>query len=351
MRKYQERKVHKFLSSRLTVILFCFVLSTVFFDCKKNEDEQMQVLIRFFNLLNEGSYEKAGSLCVGDIDPYLLDFTNVVSLRFMDKVIAKESEISNEKATFQVFLFLKDGKELVYYSRNEKGELVPGVMTLVKDISGSKVEWKVKCNEFWVKYHWRDITRAVRLNIIALTEEVVEYRTKEGSLPVNLEMVRGASLDSIRNPVTGKQDAFVSEKAGKAGSVSFYYDKGENEVCIKGYDAIGEEIDYYAVSSSAKTDRAHLLEFFDVPPRTITTVVPAYPEAEREKDTQGIVSLRLLIGRDGMVQDVEVAKSLSPVFDSLAIEAVKHSVFSPAKREGKPVAVWYFFPVRFILED
>ena len=350
MRRYQRRGNSRLFSRGLIVILFFVSLSIILCDCRKGEGEQSQILKRFFNLLNEGSYKKAASLCVGDIDPYLLDFTNIVSLRFMDRVIVKETEITSEKASFHVFIFLKDGKELAYFSRNEQGELVVGTMTLVKETSDSKIEWKVKCDEFWAGYHWHDITRKIRLNIIALTEEVIKYRGKEKSLPVSLEQLGGTELDSIKNPVTGEVPAFIAQEEGKPGTVSFYYDKDEDEVRIKGYDAIGEEIDYYIVSSSVKADKAHLLEFFDVPPRTITTVVPAYPEEERKEGIEGTVSLRLLIGRDGLVQDVEIAKSLSIVFDSLAVTAVKRSVFSPAKREGKPVAVWYYFPVRFVLE-
>lgn len=333
---------------RLFQNLLIFLM--LFLNCRRVEDPA-RTLTKFFNLINEGSYEKAASLCLGDIDPYLLDFTYVVTLRFIDRVVVRESEISEEKATFYVFLFLKDGKQLGYYRRTKEGEIAPGKMELKKVAIGEKkYVWKLKCDEFWETHRWQDITRKLRLNIIALTEEVIHYRDSMDVLPGSLSVIWSETLDRVINPVTGEKDGFgVPEKVGP-GVVSFYYDREREEIDIKGHDALGEQIEYFIVSRSLEKEKAGLLEFYDVPPITITTVIPAYPESEREKGVEGVVSLRLLIGRDGMVKETKVVKHLSSLFDSVAIDAVKYSVFSPAKRDGKPVAVWYYFPVNFVLE-
>lgn len=287
-------------------------------------------------------------MCFEDTDPYLLDFTNIVTLRFINKVIVKKRNIYGDSAYYYVYLLLKDGREFAYYERTADGSLIPGAMELRKDPGG---KWRVVPHEFWETYHWKEVTRKVRLNIIALTEGVIHYRDEKSTLPESLKPVMSPELDTISNPVTGGKEAFVSPAEIGPGAVSFYFDRENNEVDIKGYDVLGKEIDFFIVSASKNIKEAGLLEFYDVPPRTITTVTPSYPESEREKGVEGIVSLRLLIGRDGMVEDVKVVKHLSVVFDSLAVQTVKQSVFSPAKRNGRPIAVWYYLPVRFVLKE
>jgi TonB family protein len=344
--------------SRKTVFAFIFISWILFLSifavtsCRKAAEEPGKILESFFNLLDDGKYRKAAALCAEDIDPDLLDFTYIVSLRFMDKVITKEHERAKDKARYRVYLILKDGKELVYYARTSEGRLLPGSM-LVKNVAKDSdgAEWKVQCDEFWERHHWEDITQKIRLTIISVVEQTIEYRDSAGMLPDTISQIWGEALDTIINPVTGEANPFVARDKTAPGVISFYLDKELNELNIKGYDVLGEEIEYYIVSHEPGTEKAGLLEFFDVPPRKLSMVIPAYPESEQEKGVEGIVGLNLLIGRDGMVHEVKVEKSVSPVFDSLAVDAVMQSIFSPAKRDGKPVAVWYQFPVRFVLEE
>jgi protein TonB len=346
----QKRKRSNSAGS-LFLILSLLLIVSILSSCRKQGKAPDGVLKQFFYLLNDGAYKKAATLCVEDIDPDLLDFTYIVTLRFMDKVIVKEHQLSKDKARYRVYLILKDGKELVYYSRTSEGLLLPGSMLLENVAEESKnATWKVRCGEFWERHHWHDITNKLRLNIIAAVEKTIAYRDSTGSLPDSLSLIWSTALDTIINPVTGEGEAFVTEGDGGPGAISFSFDSEMNEVNIKAYDVLGEEIDYFIVSHKRGTEKAGLLEFFDVPPRKLAMVIPAYPESEREKGTEGAVGLNLLIGRDGMVHEVKVEKSVSAVFDSLAVDAVMQSIFSPAKRDGKPVAVWYQFPVRFVLE-
>ena len=322
-----------------------------FFDCKSSGEDPGNTLITFFNLINEGKYERAASLCVKDIDPYLLNFTYVVPIRFIEKVIVKKCEVSGDIASFYVYLFLKDGRKLAYYKRTRGGYLRPGKMQMRRSVlDNGKSKWKLECGEFWETYHWQDISRKIRLDIIALTEKAYHYRDSTGILPESLGLIWCEELDSVVNPVTGEKEVFVECIEKKPGVISFCYNRKRDEIDIKGYDALGDQLDYYIVSNSEKKEKAQLMEFFDVPPITITTVTPEYPESERQRGTEGTVSLKLLIGRDGKVHEAKIERHVSPVFDSIAIQAVKHSVFSPAKREGKPVAVWYYFPVRFKID-
>lgn len=342
-------KKFEFLRKLSTFILLPLVF--IVLDCSGQGKQPSNTIISFFNFINEGSYHKGAKLCYEDMDADLLDFTYVVSLRFIDKVVVKEARRSEDKASYYVYLLLKDGKQLVYYDRTKEGYLLPGTMKVRKVTSEKKPSWKVVCDEFWETWHWVDVSRKIRLNIVALTEATVRYRDSVGVLPRDIDDINLQGLDTIINPVRGRTDVIMGPGKTGTGNITFDYDSLKNEIHIKGYDVMGERLDYFVVSSTAKKDKANILEFFDVPPITIATVTPEYPESERERGVEGIVSLKLLIGRDGIVHDVNIEKHLSPVFDSVAVAAVEHSVFSPAKREGEPVAIWYYFPVRFNLED
>lgn len=346
------RESKKGIIAAILVLVIVILAGLAGPSCRGEEEVPGKVLERFFHLLDDGKYKKAAALCVEEIDPDLLDFTYIVTLRFMDKVIVREHERSKDEARYRVYLILKDGKELVYYSRTARGKLLPGSMP-VKHVASrnGEPEWKVQCDEFWSPHHWRDVTQKIRLNSISVVEQAIQYRDSTGELPGSIALVRTGVIDTIINPVTGEGDPFVETDSAAPGVISFRLDKDLNELNIKGYDVLGEEIEYYVVSHKRGTEKAGLLEFFDVPPRKLSMVIPAYPESEREKGTEGVVGLNLLIGRDGMVHEVKVEKSVSPVFDSLAVDAVMHSIFSPAKRDRRPVAVWYQFPVRFVLEE
>jgi len=52
-----------------------------------------------------------------------------------------------------------------------------------------------------------------------------------------------------------------------------------------------------------------------------------------------VVVVRLVVGEDGRPRDVEVVKGVSPELDQAALDGVKRWRFTPAKKDGKPVAV------------
>ncbi len=73
-----------------------------------------------------------------------------------------------------------------------------------------------------------------------------------------------------------------------------------------------------------------------------------YPAAAKRNDIQGTVVLRFMIKKDGSVGDVEVVKSLSKECDQAAVDVVKKlKRFVPARQQGRPVCVWFRFPIRF----
>ncbi len=91
----------------------------------------------------------------------------------------------------------------------------------------------------------------------------------------------------------------------------------------------------------------------DEPPYLIKRVQPVYPIFPQKHGIQGEVWLKVEILADGSVGAIEVSKSILPGpggLDESAINAVKQWKYSPAKREGKPVACWITFPVTFELK-
>lgn len=89
----------------------------------------------------------------------------------------------------------------------------------------------------------------------------------------------------------------------------------------------------------------HVDEF----PRPIRKVTPEYPEEALARGLEGNVVIQALVGADGRVHETRVVNP-DPVFDPVAVAAVRQYVFEPAKSGGKPVAVWVAIPIRFKLE-
>lgn len=88
--------------------------------------------------------------------------------------------------------------------------------------------------------------------------------------------------------------------------------------------------------------------FIEELPEAIERVSPYYPEQARLKGVQGTVMVQALVGRDGTVHDMRIAKSI-PMLDRVAASCVWLWRFKPAMAKGKPVAVWVAVPVKFTL--
>jgi TonB family protein len=76
---------------------------------------------------------------------------------------------------------------------------------------------------------------------------------------------------------------------------------------------------------------------------------PKYPKKERKARHQGTVILDLVIDADGSPRDIKVSRPLSPEFDEAAIDAMKKWKFSPASKDGQPLATQIKVEVSFHL--
>lgn len=87
---------------------------------------------------------------------------------------------------------------------------------------------------------------------------------------------------------------------------------------------------------------------FEVAPVPTFRPEPLYPEWCREQRIEGRVVLHALVGRDGRVKRVSVARGVKGLSEP-AMAAIGRWLFKPATFGGKPVAVWVEIPVEFKL--
>jgi TonB family protein len=79
---------------------------------------------------------------------------------------------------------------------------------------------------------------------------------------------------------------------------------------------------------------------------------PVYPEKAKKAGIEGIVWVKSLVGKKGVVLDVQLAKtSGQKMLDESALKAAWKCKFTPATINMKPVAVWVPYVVSFVLED
>ncbi len=84
-------------------------------------------------------------------------------------------------------------------------------------------------------------------------------------------------------------------------------------------------------------------------PRAIYSPDPEYSEEARKAKYQGTVVLWVVVGTDGRVHDVRIARSLGMGLDEKAIESVRTWRFEPARMNGQPVPVQVNVEVNFRL--
>lgn len=73
-----------------------------------------------------------------------------------------------------------------------------------------------------------------------------------------------------------------------------------------------------------------------------------YPEAAKENNIQGRVTVQFTIGTDGLLTDIKVLRGIDPSLDLEAVRVISQSPeWTPGKQEGRAVPVIYNFPVIF----
>lgn len=79
---------------------------------------------------------------------------------------------------------------------------------------------------------------------------------------------------------------------------------------------------------------------------------PTYPSDERLAGREGRVVVRVLIGTDGRVKQVEQVSAASPAFfEATRKRALEKWRFTPGTRDGVAIEAWQTMAVRFVLDE
>ena len=89
-----------------------------------------------------------------------------------------------------------------------------------------------------------------------------------------------------------------------------------------------------------------------VDPRYAADLQPAYPSEETRAGREGRVVVRVLIGIDGRVKQVEQTSATSDAFwRATQRQALARWRFRPATQGGVPVEAWRTMAIRFVLRE
>ncbi|MEG1412172.1 MAG: energy transducer TonB [Acidaminococcaceae bacterium] len=88
-----------------------------------------------------------------------------------------------------------------------------------------------------------------------------------------------------------------------------------------------------------------------VPPRLIKHKEPVYPRVARNRNIEGTTRIRLLIGTDGSVENVDIVASAGDeALDQAAVDAAEQWLFQPAQNHyGKAIRCYTEIPITFEL--
>ncbi len=102
-------------------------------------------------------------------------------------------------------------------------------------------------------------------------------------------------------------------------------------------------------ASAARAQPAQPAQPTPTPPTVATYVQAEYPQAAREAGREAVVDLEIVIGADGLVRDARVLSPVGDGFDEAALAAVQKFVFTPATKDGQPIAarIQYRYTFKF----
>lgn len=84
------------------------------------------------------------------------------------------------------------------------------------------------------------------------------------------------------------------------------------------------------------------------PPELLEFQRPVYPKNLRERDVEGKVILKILIDKEGKVQEIQIFESSGyEAFDQIAVKSVRQWQFKPAKKGSQSRESWVLIPINF----
>lgn len=126
-----------------------------------------------------------------------------------------------------------------------------------------------------------------------------------------------------------------------------------DDVTIETTDLDFDKVDLHVPPPPVETaaieePEEEILEYFMVEekPVVIKGVAPVYPPVALKAGIEGTIHLKVLVGKDGMVEQAVVIKG-KDIFQKAALQAVHQYRFKPARQNDRPVKVYLVMPIRF----
>ncbi len=85
------------------------------------------------------------------------------------------------------------------------------------------------------------------------------------------------------------------------------------------------------------------------PPEVVHKEQPKYTKRAKKAKLKGTVLLTAVVDSKGILEDIQVVKSLDPDLDAEAVKTALKWRFKPAQKNGKPVAVSVTIEMNFRL--
>jgi TonB family protein len=92
---------------------------------------------------------------------------------------------------------------------------------------------------------------------------------------------------------------------------------------------------------------------YDEPPVQLNEVSYQYPPGALVEGIEGTVWVKVLVDRNGKVRDAFIfeGSGTDVGFEETVLEQAHQVVYEPAMSEGRPVAVWALYPVKFSIKS
>jgi protein TonB len=100
-------------------------------------------------------------------------------------------------------------------------------------------------------------------------------------------------------------------------------------------------------SSEAPADHAVNAREGVIPPRETYAPEPKYRNKALKGHKNPVVVFRLVVGKDGLPNDITVVRSVSPELDEAGLNTVRQWRFAPATKDGKPISVKVNIEIHF----
>lgn len=175
-----------------------------------------------------------------------------------------------------------------------------------------------------------------------IEEEVPQSlaETEKSLTTGNKETEREAEPEKERNlPSQSKNNEYLKEKHVQEDfNITSQEADCKNEGQVKKNPEIEEILDFTGNNYPGNVNPPELLKFQR----------PVYPKNLRERDIEGKVILKLLIDKEGKVQEIQIFESSGyKMFDQIAIKTVRQWRFKPARKGNQQRGSWVLIPINF----